>query len=127
VGSTRYEASDADSRLIAALAAGVGAFLIAAPFILLLLYPSGRDALPRAADLPTPPAPLLQVDPDADLATLHAQETRDLTTYGWIDRKAGVARIPIDHAMELTAQRGIPGWERNAPAPQIPPRVPGPR
>jgi hypothetical protein len=127
VGSTRYEASDAEPRLIAALAAGMAAFLVAAPRLLLLIYPSGHDALPRAADLPMPPAPRLQTDPDADLAALHAQEARELTSYGWVDRGAGIARIPIERAMELTAQRGISGWERNAPAPQIPPRVPGPR
>jgi len=27
-----------------------------------------------------------------------------LTTYGWVNEEAGVARIPIDRAMELTAQ-----------------------
>lgn len=127
MGSTRYEASDADAQLIAALAAGIAAFLIAAPLILLLIYPFRHAALPQASGLPMPPAPRLQANPAADLAKLHAEETRDLTTYGWIDRKAGIVRIPIERAMALTAQRGIAGWDRNEPEPQIPPRVPGQR
>ncbi len=29
-------------------------------------------------------------------------------SYGWVDQPAGVVRIPIDRAMELLAQRGLP-------------------
>ena len=32
----------------------------------------------------------------------------DLKSYGWVDEKAGVERIPIDRAMQLIAQRGLP-------------------
>jgi len=27
-----------------------------------------------------------------------------LTTYGWVDRGAGIGRIPIDRAIDLAAQ-----------------------
>ena len=40
----------------------------------------------------------------AKLQDLRAQEQTELTTYGWIDQKAGVVRLPIDRAMELTMQ-----------------------
>src|SRR3981081_2716169 len=30
------------------------------------------------------------------------EEAKSLTSYGWIDKNKGVARIPIDRAMELT-------------------------
>ena len=43
-----YERSDADPRLIAALALGVAVFLIATPFVLLAVYP-GRRSARRAA------------------------------------------------------------------------------
>ena len=39
------------------------------------------------------------------LAKLHTHETRDkeqLETYGWVNEDAGIARIPIERAMELT-------------------------
>jgi len=55
-----------------------------------------------------PPEPRLQTDPLQDLQTLHAAEDAVLNSYGWIDRKAGVVRIPVQRAIELLAQRGLP-------------------
>jgi hypothetical protein len=37
---------------------------------------------------------------------LRAAETQILTSYGWVDQGAGVARIPIARAMEILAARG---------------------
>ena len=42
------------------------------------------------------------------LKTLREQDAAALTTYGWVDKKAGVVRIPIDRAMELQLERGFP-------------------
>ena len=42
-----------------------------------------------------------------DLHDLHAAEDAVLNSYGWVDRQAGIVRIPIARAMELLAQRGI--------------------
>ena len=36
------------------------------------------------------------------------QEEQTLNSYGWVDQQAGVVRIPIDRAMQLLAQRGLP-------------------
>src|SRR6476660_1423742 len=36
------------------------------------------------------------------LKTLHEETEKDLTTYAWVDKNKGVARIPIDRAMEVT-------------------------
>src|SRR5215831_16372533 len=36
------------------------------------------------------------------LKTLREETLKDLTTYAWIDKNKGVARIPIDRAMEVT-------------------------
>ena len=55
-----------------------------------------------------PPEPRLQTDPLHDLQTLHAAEDAVLNSYGWVDRKAGVVRIPVQRAIELLAQRGLP-------------------
>jgi hypothetical protein len=112
-----YERSDADPRLIAALAAGIAIFLIVSPYLLSLAFP-GR-AQPRGLPgAPLPPPPRLQIDPKADLDRLHAAENRQLESYGWVDRGQGVARIPIERAMQLLAERGRPGWPAATPAPQ---------
>ena len=55
-----------------------------------------------------PPEPRLQIAPRDDLRRLRARENALLDGYGWVDRGAGVARIPIDRAMDLLAQRGLP-------------------
>jgi hypothetical protein len=55
-----------------------------------------------------PPAPRLQTDPAADLQQLLEAENAKLNSYGWIDKGAGVIRIPIGRAMDLLAQRGLP-------------------
>src|SRR4051812_35866992 len=52
--------------------------------------------------------PRLQVNGPAELRTMRAAEDRMLESYGWVDKQAGVARIPIDRAMELLAQKGLP-------------------
>src|SRR6266404_1567225 len=36
------------------------------------------------------------------LKTVHEESEKDLTTYAWIDKNKGVARVPISRAMELT-------------------------
>src|SRR5215510_76318 len=36
------------------------------------------------------------------LKTLREENQKELTTYAWVDKNKGVARIPIDRAMELT-------------------------
>jgi len=54
------------------------------------------------------PKPREQVSPHDDLLALRAREEKDLHAYAWIDRKTGVVQIPIDRAMELISQRGLP-------------------
>lgn len=69
-----------------------------------------------------PSGPLLQEKPVPDLATFRAQEDLELSTYGWVDQGRGVARIPIDEAMRLLAERGLP---RTAPEPSASPMAKG--
>jgi len=53
-------------------------------------------------------APLLEVDERGQLSTFVLDQEKQLHSYGWVDEKAGVARIPIEQAMDLIAQRGLP-------------------
>ena len=43
-------------------------------------------------------------DRKALLADHRSKEQSDSTSYGWIDQKAGIVRLPIDQAMELTVR-----------------------
>jgi hypothetical protein len=111
-----HERSDADPRLIAALAAGVAFFLLATPYLLQWAYPRADrlGGVPRG--LPVPPAPQLQVRPRMDLDRLHADERARLDSYGWADKNHTIVRLPIERAMELLAERGLPGWPSSPPA-----------
>jgi hypothetical protein len=55
------------------------------------------------------PSPRLQTDDgNQEIADLHAKEDLLLLNYSWADKSQGKVRIPIDRAMELLAQRGLP-------------------
>jgi hypothetical protein len=68
----------------------------------------GPPASPFAESQTQPPAPRLQVQPVQDLSHLRQDEDEKLNSYGWVDQKAGIARIPIDRAMDLLLQKGLP-------------------
>ena len=55
-----------------------------------------------------PPEPRLQAAPVKDMDELRARETSALKSYGWVDRQAGVGRIPIDRAIDLLLEQGLP-------------------
>ena len=52
--------------------------------------------------------PLMQVKPEEDLRWMREHNEMDLSTYGWVDRSKGVVRLPIDRAMKLITERGLP-------------------
>ena len=69
----------------------------------------------------TPPEPRLEPLPLAPGQRMRAEEDAILTTYGWVDQKAGFARIPIDRALEILVQRGLPPSKPMPPAAAPPP------
>ncbi len=68
----------------------------------------GPPASPFANTRAVPPQPRLQTEPRLELRELRAAQGRVLGSYGWVDATTGVVRIPIDRAMDLLAQRGLP-------------------
>jgi hypothetical protein len=60
---------------------------------------------PRTAEQKLPPLPRLEIDPRASLALLRAEEDSQLSSYAWVDKPAGIVRIPIDRAMDLMVER----------------------
>jgi hypothetical protein len=57
------------------------------------------------------PAPRIQPNPDVELVQLKEEELGRLNGYGWVDKKAGVAHIPIDRAIEILTKSGLPHVE----------------
>ena len=75
----------------------------------------------------TPPAPRLEANPVEPRVRMRAEEDWVLQSYGWVDERAGMARIPIDRAMDLMAERGLPASKPMAAAPALPPPTGGAR
>src|SRR5512142_2215180 len=54
------------------------------------------------------PQPKLQPDPVADLNKFRVSEEDELNTYGWVDKEAGTVHIPIEKAIDVIAEQGLP-------------------
>jgi hypothetical protein len=61
--------------------------------------------LPEARLDSIPPGPRLQPAPPRDMDELRARDQEILTTYGWVDPLRGVARIPVDRAITILAEK----------------------
>lgn len=62
----------------------------------------------QVRELPPPGVPRLEVHPGRDMETYLKQQEKLLNSYGWVDRQAGKVRIPIQRAMDLLLQQGLP-------------------
>lgn len=54
------------------------------------------------------PEPRLEDNERTEIDGFRYAEEQKLNSYGWVNQDAGVAHIPIDRAMQLIAQRGLP-------------------
>jgi len=111
-----HESRDINFRAVHAFAAGLLLLGIVVYFVVWVFLgylrredTTGQLEFPLAAGQENrlPPEPRLQTNPRQDMRDLRDSEDERLTTYGWVDRNAGVVRIPIDEAMKLTLQRGL--------------------
>lgn len=73
---------------------------------------------PFQAERTLPPPPRLQVDHELDMHLLREHQQRMLSAFGWVDREAGVVRIPIEHAMELYLKRQAQQLSSQTPSQQ---------
>lgn len=113
-----YEHTDADSRSIVHFGIWLAVIAIATHFLLGgafagLVAWSTESAEPRyplaaGRQAPKPPAPVLQQYPDREMTAFRAEDSGNLQSYGWLDRATGRVHIPIDEAIRLTLERGLP-------------------
>jgi len=89
---------------------------------------SSTRQLPQGDPIRTFPPPQLQPDDVADMNKFLAQEEQTLNSYGWVNQNAGIVRIPIQRAIQVIAQEGLPTRQipqRNAVAEQMEAPTPG--
>ena len=126
-----HELSDADPSPILKFLAFlvVTTAVIAALVVFFYNYLERREAAEKTArypmsltggERPLPPPPRLQNFAFQDIKELRQNDKPLLSTYEWIDRNAGTVRIPVDRAMDLLAERGLP-YRKPGEASAIPP------
>lgn len=62
-----------------------------------------------------PPEPRLQTNSAQEFAEVRAQEDAELHSYGWVDRSNGIIHIPVEAAIKIALERGLP-VRQSAPA-----------
>lgn len=116
---THHEESDVNIRAIFGFALGLFVVAAAVHIVIYFLFVGLSNRATAASAVRTyplsvgqedrlPPEPRLQTNPKQDLRDLRAAEDQILNGYRWVDRNAGVVGIPVNQAMKLTLQRGLP-------------------
>jgi hypothetical protein len=112
-----FEHSDIDASGVVIVAGGVVAL---AMLVSVILYPSFEHFLHVHAEetpppLPEfthgvalPPEPRVQANPRRDLAEYLSRQQFELHRYSVVSRQTGAVTIPIERAMDLLVERGIP-------------------
>ncbi len=104
-----HELSEVDIRGIAWSGAGLAAGTIVVCFFVYFLLRFMTTIHPIAqAPLHPPPEPRLQEHPWEEYQNLKTSELNQLHSYQWVNKRDGVVRIPIDRAMDLLLERGLP-------------------
>ena len=102
----------------------LSAALVYGTFVFLGSRAATNDELARTFPLARgvsqePPSPRLQAQPFKDIYQLRSEQRGALTSYGWVDKASGVVHIPIDRAMELMLQRGLPARGESSAMPSM--------
>src|SRR5690606_5706141 len=111
-----HETTDAEIKPIIIFLVSLGIFIIIAMAAMSWLLSflesqhqaTQREVSPLADQQQIPPEPRLQANPALDMESLRQREEELLNSYQWIDQNAGIFRIPIDLAMEIIAENGLP-------------------
>jgi hypothetical protein len=115
-----YEPGDANARSVTLVSIG---FVIALGLIVVvttllffawtgtgpqLQLPPPGEAISANPPPPLPPPPRLETQSGQVSMPFLASENLILNSYAWVDRSQGIVRIPIDRAMDLIVESGLP-------------------
>jgi hypothetical protein len=119
-GEEGYEHADANVRSLYQFGAVLAILIIAVMWAMVHTYnffakheSLGPPASPFENQRELPPQPRLQPHPATDLKRYCEIEQEQLSTYGWVDKNNGLVRIPVDRAMEIVLQKGLPARPAN--------------
>ncbi|HEY6467565.1 MAG TPA: hypothetical protein VIY69_16305 [Candidatus Acidoferrales bacterium] len=115
VNGPGYETRDADLKVLLQFGFGLAVLLAVTLIVMRFIFgylnaltPLGPKASPFANTREIPTGPLLQASPHEDLVTFCSGQRQLVDGYAWINKAGGIVQIPIDRAMDLALQRGLP-------------------
>lgn len=119
-----YETTDANVPTLYKWGIGLFVVIFASMGLMWALHaafeapPVKMDHEPTAMEMERvlPPKPRLQVNQQLDLKQVREHEQQILHSYGWVRKESGTVRIPIDRAMDIIAERGLPATKPVAAA-----------
>ena len=124
-GEEGYEHADANVRSLYQYGAVLAILIVAVMWTMVYTYnffakheSLGPPASPFENQRELPPQPRLQPHPATDLKRYCEIEQQQLTTYGWVDQNNGLVRIPVDRAMDIVLEKGLPTRPANQLAPE---------
>jgi hypothetical protein len=112
-----HETSDANVRAVVKFVIGLFLSILASLVIVRVTFDYfvkhqglGPPASPFEDTRKLPPAgvPELEAAPGQEFQHYREQQGDVLDSYGWVDQRAGIVRLPIDRAMDLVLERGLP-------------------
>lgn len=112
---SRHAADTASARALWAIMLGTLALVICSSAAIWLFLQHEKKTLPETVfdtAIESGP-PYLQAHPQADLAEYAQAAAAQLHSVGWIDQQRGIVHMPVEQAMQLLVQRGLP--EEDAP------------
>jgi hypothetical protein len=116
-----HELSDVSIRglvtFLAGLVIALAVVVVAVAGMFVLLMRRAEQADPPQPPLAglrekEPPSPRLQESPAREMERLAAEQDAAIAQTKWIDKDKKVVQIPIEQAMKLVAERGLPDWPR---------------
>jgi hypothetical protein len=120
------EGTDANTRAITRFGIGLAFVIIVSQLLLWWLFDAlaGKEAklsppvpaIIKAQAPAQPPEPRLQANPRLDLREMLRDEDAVLDHYGWVDPDRGIVRLPVQRALEIVAEKGLPQFKAPAKA-----------
>ena len=112
-----HETSDANFRVLVMTGIGLLGVMIVGMLISWAVYaifeeltanPGAPTETFTTPERVPPPAPNLEANPRDTLLVLRRIEDSLLTTYGWSKKDSGLVRVPIEKAMKMIVEQGLP-------------------
>jgi hypothetical protein len=115
------EAKDANIPLVVWTTVGILVTLVLCMVIAALQFRFEESVMPKPTGIFSnqrrlPPLPRLQAFPAKDLAAFKDQQMSRVESFGWVDKQAGVAHVPVEKAMEMLLKSGLPIPVQKKPA-----------